>query len=440
MNKIIENLMAAGFDEKPALAKAELLGVCLHALKGVTPACVLFVPGRIEVLGKHTDYAGGRSLTCAIDRGIVVAVAPRADAHCHVHACDLRQSVGFELSPELRPPESGWSNYVMSVARRLARNFPGHLNGADIAFASDLPHAGGMSSSSALIIATYLALDVANNFAARPEYAANIRNIEDLAGYLGTCENGQTFGSLEGDRGVGTFGGSEDHTAILCSKPGQLSMYSYKPVRLERRVDLPADLCFVIGVSGVVAEKTAAARDLYNRLSRLHTAIMDVLKAEGWDKPTLAAAIDDDEEAVRCITEILSHSRHPQFKPAELVTRFEQFAVEHQKLLPGFGSALDHHDYTQLGMVCDRSQFLAETHLQNQVPETVSLVKLARQSGAVAASAFGAGFGGSVWALAKRDMVDEFVTNWQSQYRSAFPSRQSQFFRVSPVGGATKIS
>lgn len=440
MSRIIENLAAAGFEEKSALFKAELLGTCLSALKGAQPSSVLFIPGRIEVLGKHTDYAGGRSLTCATDRGIIAAVAPRSDAYCHVHACDLRQSVGFELSPDLHPPASGWENYVLSVARRLSRNFPYALSGADIAFAGDLPHAGGMSSSSALVIATYLALDAVNNFASRPEYAQNIRNLEDLAGYLGTCENGQSFGTLAGDRGVGTFGGSEDHTAILCSKPAQLSMYSYNPVRMERRVAFPDDLTFVIAVSGVVAEKTAEARDLYNRLSRLHGGIMDVLKAEGWTKPTLAAAIGDDPAATQCIAQILARSRHPHFRPAELVARFEQFASEHQKLVPGFVDAFDRHDLTQLGPVAERSQSLAETHLQNQVPETMALTRLARQSGALAASAFGAGFGGSVWAIIGRNDVDAFTTQWQSQYQAAYPHRKSQFFRVSPVGGAMRVA
>jgi galactokinase len=119
----------------------------------------------------------------------------------------------------------------MTVARRLAMNFPGELIGADIGFASDLPPSAGLSSSSALIVAFFLALANVNWLTDHLAYQQNISNREDAAGYLGTIENGQSFGTLAGDRGVGTFGGSQDHTAILCARAGMLRQYSFCPVR-----------------------------------------------------------------------------------------------------------------------------------------------------------------------------------------------------------------
>ena len=434
----MDQFESAGFSLRSALRKAELLGDCVRVLRCQTPAYVLYVPGRLEVIGKHTDYAGGRSITCALDRGIVVAIQPRADSHCLIHACDLRESAGFDLHAELQPPASGWSNYVMSVGRRLARNFGTPLVGADIAFASDLPHAGGMSSSSALVVATYLALNWVNRFDERPAYREEIHNIHDLAGYLGACENGQSFGKLVGDRGVGTYGGSEDHTAILCSKPGQLSMYSYNPVRLERRLEMPAELALVIGVSGVVAEKTAAARERYNLIAQQMSAIMEVLRAQGWSKPTLAAAIGDDAGATQCVAQILSKSRHPFFKPAALLARFEQFAQEHQRLAPQVMDGLERRDFSGVSMAAETSQALAESNLGNQVPETIALVRSAKQLHAAAASAFGAGFGGSVWAMINRDDVEAFIAQWHEQYLATFPEHapRAKFFTTEPMGGA----
>src|SRR2546423_829610 len=128
--------------------------------------------------------------------------------------------------------------------------------------------AAGLSSSSALIIAIFLALADANNLWERAEFRRNIHSIEDLAGYLGTNENGQTFGDLVGDRGVGTFGGSQDHTAILGGEPGRLKVYKYCPVKLEQTIDLPRDWIFAIASSGVVAEKTGAAMEKYNCASQ----------------------------------------------------------------------------------------------------------------------------------------------------------------------------
>ncbi len=99
----------------------------------------LSVPGRIEVFGKHTDYAGGRSLTCATERGITVAFAPRQDGVVSlVDAADGRRE-SFQLTPDLAPTVGHWSNYPMTVARRLARNFPGLAVGANVAFTSTIP-------------------------------------------------------------------------------------------------------------------------------------------------------------------------------------------------------------------------------------------------------------------------------------------------------------
>mgnify|MGYP001365015296 CR=1 FL=1 len=82
----------------------------------------------------------------------------------------------------------------------------------------------------------------------------------------------------------------------------------------------------------------------------------------------------------------------------------------------------------------DRSQHLAESLLANQVPETVALQRLAREHGAVAASAFGAGFGGSVWALVPGAAADDFVERWGRVYRASHPlaAKRSSFFVSAP--------
>ena len=98
--------------------------------------------------------------------------------------------------------------------------FPGLDAGRSIAFASDLPPAAGMSSSSALMVAVSFAVADANDLWKHKAFLPELNEPLNLAGYLATMENGQSYGPLAGDRGVGTFGGSEDHTAILCARPG----------------------------------------------------------------------------------------------------------------------------------------------------------------------------------------------------------------------------
>ena len=238
-----------------------------------------FVPGRIEVLGKHTDYAGGRTMVAAVERGFCVAALPRDDRQIVVIDAASGETIVFLAAPNLTPQAGSWSNYPMTVARRAGEELPGATRGAWIALASDLPPAAGMSSSSALMVAVFLVLAEVNRLAARDEYWHNIGSDVDLAGYLGAIENGQSFGTLAGDRGVGTFGGSEDQTAMLAAEPGQISQFAYCPTEFEKAIPVPPGYVFAVAASGVAAEKTGAAMEKYNAASRLATGAGGALAA-----------------------------------------------------------------------------------------------------------------------------------------------------------------
>lgn len=80
-------------------------------------------------------------------------------------------------------------------------------------------------------------------------------------------------------------------------------------------------------------------------------------------------------------------------------------------------AAFANQDYENLSKLVDRSQLLTSTHLQNQVPETIYLADTARENGAIAASAFGAGFGGSVWALVRKGDESAFIKKISDLYR-----------------------
>jgi galactokinase len=399
-----------------------------------------FVPGRIEVLGKHTDYAGGRSLLCAAERGFCVVCSPRNDAIVRVADAvrDLRLEMPF--SGDTRAT-SGWETYVGTVIRRLARNFPGSLRGADIAFASDLPRSAGMSSSSALMIAIFAALNHANKSEEREEYRRNIRTKEDVATYLACIENGQSFGTLAGDAGVGTFGGSEDHIAILCCKPETISQYAFAPARLERGIVLPPEYVFAIGVSGIAADKTGNAKDAYNRASLAAAAILALWRrVSGRADDTLFTAINSSADAVVRIRHAIKQSALADFPSHVLLDRFEQFVVETRDIIPDAADALDAGDFENFGALASESQAAAVILLRNQIPETIQLARSAGQLGAIAASAFGAGFGGSVWALIKRNLADSFLERWAAAYRAKFPGAESEFFITRPGPAMLKVT
>jgi galactokinase len=402
-----------------------------------------FVPGRIEVLGKHTDYCGGHSIVAATEQGFCIAAAARDDHRVNVTALPQKHRIQFDLEPELEPMLGTWANYPMTVGRRLVRNF-GTIRGIDVAFTSDLPQAAGLSSSSAMIIAFFLALADANDLWSRPGFQHNVQTPEDLAGYLGTIENGQSFGSLTGDKGVGTFGGSEDHTAILCSAAGRLKMYSYCPVRLEQTVVLPDEYIFAIASSGVVAEKTGAAREKYNDASGLARRVL-----ETWNRhtnrsdPTLAsAAARISADAKRGDTAIsFETALRQETDGEELIRRLSHFVLEDLAVRVSMKLFTD-GQVERLGNFVDESQRGAEDLLGNQTEQTAFLQRVARELDAAAASAFGAGFGGSVWALVWAETAPAFLKNWAEVYRREMPEHAAKaaYFLTMPGRAACRVT
>lgn len=432
---ITDTLQAAGFSPGAVQAKAELLERAGAALD-VTGAAQedvrrYVVPGRIEVLGKHTDYAGGRSLLCAAERAITLVATPRTDNVVRVTRAETKETVTATLAGNADVPTGHWSLFPATVARRLARDFP-NLLGADIALASDLPIAAGLSSSSALITGLATALMDRNGLTERADFVAAVKTREDLCGYLGAVENGYAFGTLAGDKGIGTAGGSEDHTAILCCKPGRLLRCTFLPVKFERDVPMPVDHVFAVGVSGIVADKTGNALEKYNRASKMAKTLLERWRKEmNRTDVSLGAALASSRGAA----DRLAWHVQRDWDAQVLLKRLRQFRLECDEIIPGVAAALYSKSLSELGPLVDRSQTLAEEALENQVPETIALQRGARELGAVAASAFGAGFGGSVWALVPVNGAEEFAEKWQDHYATKFPrlAPKAQFF-LTPAG------
>src|SRR5690606_31403722 len=117
------------------------------------------------------------------------------------------------------------------------------------------------------VVGTFLCLAGSGGLSRRASFRAAVPDADALASYLAAVESGQAFGDLAGDAGVGTHGGSEDHTAILNARSGHLLQYRFVPAELERSVPIPARYRFAIAASGVQAEKAGALREQYNRAS-----------------------------------------------------------------------------------------------------------------------------------------------------------------------------
>ena len=167
---VLDKLIASGFDATAAEEIQAMFQASAHRLltnsdtaTAATECRAFWVPGRIEVLGKHTDYAGGKSLLGAVSKGFAV-VSTSGEGQDNVRIF-TQFSDGRELNETLRltgtpedlerlrtctTDEGGWAAYPAAAVQRLTSNF-GITVGADIAIECSLPEASGMSSSSAVI-------------------------------------------------------------------------------------------------------------------------------------------------------------------------------------------------------------------------------------------------------------------------------------------------
>lgn len=435
------------------------------------------VPGRIEFLGKHTDYAGGQVLVGAVDRGITVrAETTNQPGVLEASSSESPDSVLLRAGEACTLPPGHWGRYLHTVLERLSQNF-GPSRGVRLEVSSDLPPASGMSSSSALICASALAIADINGWSSSELWQRNMPNRLSLAGYLAGVEAGRPWRELAGAEGVGTQGGSEDHTGMLCGEEGTLLRAGFAPLEIRERVNWPDEWAIVVGVSGVLAEKTGAALADYNRGPYTLRDFLARWNAHtGRDEASLASAVDallggvqagraciadgpgretvartrqvgqagetspdpltGSESSPSLMGAALPESATESLKLAELLEtvpeladflaltqpgyerrRVEQFLEESLLLVPEGAKAVATGDAGRVAEVVRRSHAAAEAKLLNQVPATSAMVNLAVGMGAIAASGFGAGWGGSVYAVVPSTDAQDFAAQWLAEYR-----------------------
>ncbi len=129
---LADRFVGLGFAADDAESRAALIEAVsqgFQALTGAPPTWRWFVPGRLEVLGKHTDYAGGHVLAGAVPRGFAMVAGPRRDRR--VRVVDVANRVHLDLGiDDTGPARTGWASYIQVTMRRLAANFPEPRSGS----------------------------------------------------------------------------------------------------------------------------------------------------------------------------------------------------------------------------------------------------------------------------------------------------------------------
>lgn len=130
---------------------------------GYNPEKTVFAPGRVNIIGEHTDYNDGFVMPCAINYGMAVSFAKRNDSIWRVYAIDINEQDEFDLSQNFTRSEHKWANYVRGVVKYVQEQCPEFKQGADLVMTSDVPMSSGLSSSAALEISIGKTCQVLDN-------------------------------------------------------------------------------------------------------------------------------------------------------------------------------------------------------------------------------------------------------------------------------------
>ena len=359
-------------------------------------ARVARAPGRVNLIGEHTDYNDLPVLPLALQRDVALLFKPRGDAVVRLVNVDGRfEPRGFELSPSIAPfARSDWGNYPKAAAQALARDL-GLARGMDAAVSGSVPPGAGLSSSAALVVASALAL-----------LAANEREVEPLA-LADLCAAAERY--------VGTRSGGMDQAASVCGLEGHALRIDFAPLRVEP-IRVPASWSFVVAHSLVQADKSGAARQAYNQrraqceeaLRRL-AALPELAPAAARYPELLARATVG--ELVELAEEVLDNV---------LLARFRHVVGEAQRVDRAC-QALRRESALAFGEAMNASQTSLARDYEVSHPALDELVEIARDAGARGARLTGAGFGGCIVALTEADHAEELAATLRERYHARRP-------------------
>ena len=335
---------------------------------GSAPDGLWSAPGRVNLIGEHTDYNDGFVLPFAIDRRTVVALRARDDRMLRVASAHAGELVELDLTA-LDPADlSGWAAYPLSVAWSLGRHGAdlGAVPGVDIYIDSDVPVGSGLSSSAALECSVALALDDTWRLGLdRMALAQAGRRAENTV--------------------VGAPTGIMDQVASLLGEPGRAVFLDCRTLE-TRQIELG------LAEAGlrIVVMETAARHDLADSAYASRRASCE------------AAARALDVDALRDLTlDALQNAR--ELLDETTFRRARHVVTENQRVLDTV-TALREHGPGAIGELLDASHRSLRDDFEVSTPELDLAVETALANGAIGARMTGGGFGGAAIALIRDDL------------------------------------
>ena len=358
-------------------------------------------PGRINLIGEHTDYNGAFVFPGAIDKAMVAEIRPNGTDRIRAFALDLGEAAEFGLKEEDAPQQS-WARYIFGVYREIQKR-GGKIAGFDTVFAGDVPLGAGMSSSAALESTFAFALD-------------------DLFSLGLSKWDMAKIGQATEHNYCGVKCGIMDQFASVFGKAGKLLRLDCKSFEYEEHPFDPKGYCLLLVDSCVKHELASSA---YNKRRESCERVVATLAKRYPEVKFLRDA------SFAQLEEVKNEVSEEDYKRAAYVIG------EVERVLT-VCEALDKGDYTTVG------EKMYETHhgmsklYEVSCEELDFLNDLAREFGVTGSRVMGGGFGGCTINLLKEELHDSFIAEVKKRYEAKY-GIQPKFYDVVISDGARRL-
>ncbi|MBQ8265733.1 MAG: galactokinase [Bacteroides sp.] len=367
-----------------------------------TTGSVYASPGRINLIGEHTDYNGGFVFPGAVDKGMIIEIKPNGTDIVKAYSIDLKDYVEFGLNEE-DAPRASWARYIFGVCREMIKRGV-DVKGFNTAFAGDVPLGAGMSSSAAL--------ESAYAYALNDLFGDNKIDKFELA----------KVGQATEHNYIGVKCGIMDQFASVFGKEGSLMRLDCRSMEYQYFPFKPEGYRLVL-VDSVVKHELASSAYNKRRQSCENAVAAIAKKHEG-------------VEFLRdCTLEMLAEVKEEI--SAEDYMRAEYVIEEIQRVLD-VCDALEKGDYETVG------QKMYETHHGMSKKYEVSCEELdflndvAFDCGVTGSRVMGGGFGGCTINLVKNELYETFITTAKERFKEKF-GRSPKVYDVVISDGSRKL-
>ncbi len=367
---------------------------------------VYFAPGRVNLIGEHTDYNGGHVFPCALNIGTYLAVKPRSDkkfqfysenfAHLGIIEVDL-DNIVYDVNDD-------WVNYPKGCIREVQKLGITLNHGLDLYYFGNIPNGAGLSSSASIELVTLVMLN--------EEYGLNIDRIELVK--MGQRAENQFVGVNCGIMDQFAIGmGKANHAVLLDT--GNLK-YQYAPLNIE-------------GYSLVVTntnKRRGLADSKYNERRAECEKALEILKQYKNINALCELTLAEFESLSDKIED-------------EIIRKRARHAISENERTILAKKALDEGNLTEFGRLMNESHVSLRDDYEVTGKELDTLAALAwAQDGVIGSRMTGAGFGGCTISIVKNEYLDNFKVNVEREYEKVIGYKPT-FYVVSVGDGAKKL-